>query len=144
MPGRRETILLDIPSLLYPRSTYDAHIRPYLFGMADAPGAGSTRSGAAYGSFELDPRTGLRTGEVAPGQTVTGDAIPSTSRDRARLLVRWKDTPLKASLRDPTGASSRKMTRGAMERTEYVELGFADFASYVAHGYGGGGIGDWC
>ena len=37
MPGRKETILLGIPSLLYPRSTYDAHIRPYLFGR-DAPG----------------------------------------------------------------------------------------------------------
>ena len=125
----RETILLDIPSLLYPRSTYDAHIRPYLFGVADAPGAGSPHE-ATYRSLELDPRTGLRTGELAPGQTVTV-TIPLDVADRARLLVRWKDTPLEVSLRDPRGRIIDEDEASSDDRTEYMELGFADFASYV-------------
>jgi hypothetical protein len=125
----RETILLDIPSLLYPRSTYDAHIRPYLFGVADAPGAGS-RDEAAYRSPELDPRTGLRTGSVAPGQTVTV-TVPLDVVDRARFLVRWKDTPLEVSLRDPGDRIIDEDEAAGDEETEYMELGFADFASYV-------------
>jgi hypothetical protein len=125
----KETILLGIPSLLYPRSTYDAHIRPYLFGVADAPGAGSPGA-AAYRSLQLDPRTGLYVGDVAPGQTVTV-SVPLDVAGRARMIARWKDTPLTVSLADPRGRLINEDAAGSDDRAEYVELGFADFASYV-------------
>jgi len=126
----RETILLDLPSLLYPRGTYDAHIRPYLFGAAQARGAGSPDDEAAYRSLELDPRTALRSGEVSPGQTVTV-SVPIDVSGRARVLVRWKDTPVKASLRDPGGRAIKEDGAKKGDQAEYLELGFADLASYV-------------
>ena len=56
------------------------------------------------------------------------------------MLVRWKDTPLKPTLRDPVGRDIEQDGAGSEGKAEYVELGFADFAGYVVTGTV---LGDW-
>ena len=98
--------------------------------MANVPGAASPKAAATYDTLKLDPRTGLRTGEVSPGQSITVP-LPVDVSDRARVLVRWKDTPLKVTLRDPKGHLIKSDGETSDKGSEYLELGFADFASYV-------------
>jgi len=120
-----DTILLGLPSLLLPRDTYDAHIRPYLFGAADAPGVGSTWEVAGYTQPAPEARTALRAGSLAPGEAVTLTMLLE-SAGRARVDARWKGAPLEMTLYDPQG---RKIESG--DEAEYFELDFADFASWV-------------
>ena len=133
----KETILLNLPSLLLPRTTYDAHIRPYLFGMSastsgeDAPGMGSPFGDSGYSRPEPEPRTAFRAGTIQPGESVTLPSIPLDTTGRARFYVRWKGPAPQVSLRDPQGLlidADRATDNG---KAEYLELGFADFASFV-------------
>jgi hypothetical protein len=126
-----ETILLQISSLLFPRGTYDAHIRPYLFGVADAPGVGSPLSNQHYTRPSPEPRSALRTGSVQPGETVALTPIPIDAPGRTRFLVRWKGPALSVSLRDPKGRTIDSKAAEKDGESEYLELGFADVASYV-------------
>ncbi len=128
-----ETMLLDLPSLLFPRTTYAAHIRPYLLGVADAPGAGSPTNPKDYATLTLEPHTALRAGRVLPGETVELAPIPLDTQGRARFYLRWKGEPLEMRLRAPNGqefAPSTPKDKGET-RSEYLELGWADFAGYV-------------
>ena len=134
-----ETILLDIPSLLLPRTTYDAHIRPHLFGVADAEetrppgvlGRGRLGGDPCYTRPTMEPRTALRTGSIAPGETLALAPIPVDTKGRVRFYLRWKGDPLEMSLRDPQGHTIDAGQSEDDENVEHLELGFADFASYV-------------
>ena len=126
-----ETILLNIPSLLFPRTTYDAHIRPYLFGVAGAPGTGSPSGDRSYQQPTPEPRSALRTGSIGPGETVTLEPIPVEAVGRVRFYVRWKGAPLSVSLRDPRGRIIDSKVAEDDDKSEYLELDFADLATYV-------------
>jgi len=126
-----DTILMNIPSLLFPRTTYDAHIRPYLLGVANAPGTSSPLSAQGYEQPLLEPRSALRTGVVKPGEKVTLEPIPIEAPGRTRFYVRWKGAPLSVSLHDPHGRFIDPKVAEDDDRSEYLELDFADFAGYV-------------
>jgi hypothetical protein len=126
----QETQLLDLPSLLLPRATYDAHIRPFLFGVGEAPGTGSPVPADVDAGAQADaPRSALRVGEIAAGRTVTLPPISADATGRTRLMLRWKGAPVEMRLVDPSGAVHSPSRSGA--GVEYVELGLADFASYA-------------
>jgi hypothetical protein len=126
-----ETLLLGIPSLLLPRTTYDAHIRPFLLGMADAPGTGSQTDVTLPVRPSLEPRTALHGGTIRPSETITLPTVPIEASGRARFYIRWKGPAIRASLADPQGQriDADKVTDSS--QAEYLSLGFADFASYV-------------
>lgn len=125
-----QTILLDIPSLLLPRATYDAHIRPYLLGVADAPGTGSPFSSHGYVEPVTEARSALRVGQVDPGKSVTVSSIPIEAQGRSKFYIRWQGAPLKVSLRDPRGKIINA-DNADDHQAEYLELDFADFAGFV-------------
>ncbi|NLG27565.1 MAG: hypothetical protein GX557_06615 [Chloroflexi bacterium] len=126
----QETQLLDLPSLLLPRTTYDAHIRPFLFGVGAAPGTGSPVLADVAAGAEADaPRSALRVGEIAAGSTVSVPPIPVDAAGRTRLLLRCKGAPVEMRLIDPAGTAHSPTHVGA--GVEYLELSFADFASYA-------------
>ncbi len=127
----REIIVLGVPSLLYPRDTYAAHIRPYLLGTVDALGTGPYHSAEGYGPIVLDPRTALRAGTIQPGETLALPEIPIDGRSRATFMVRWKGDPLDMRLQDPRGRPIDADTPASDDDIEFLELGIADFASYV-------------
>jgi hypothetical protein len=124
----KETLLLDIPSLLLPRTSYDAHIRPQLLSLDGARWA--TPEPAPPLPPDVPPRTGLRSGEIAAGQSLT-TTLPLGGQGRATVVVRWQGAPLELSLRDPAGTLYTPDKLPPAERGEYLELDFADFASWV-------------
>lgn len=125
-----QTILLDIPSLLLPRATYDAHIRPYLLGVTDAPGTGSPFSSYGYVEPIAEARSALRVGQIDPGKSAILSPIPIEAQGRSKFYVRWQGAPLKVSLRGPQGKIINA-DNADNNRAEYLELDFADFASFV-------------
>ena len=142
MPGERritrdihawaeESLLLDLPSLLYPRTTYDAHVRPYLYGVADAPGAGSAGQIREYGAIVTEQRSALRTGELLPGERIALEPFPMDTSGRVRFYVRWKGPAPKVTLQSPRGDHLDPDVAWDDANSEYLELGFADFAGYV-------------
>lgn len=124
-----ETILLGLPSYLWPRRTYDAYIRNRLRHgpLAELPGV------RAPEVPELDPpevpvHSPFYGGEVAPGQTVTHTVTVDT-RGEVRFYLRGEAGALTCSLVDPSG---RRIDAGSIgERGEHFELGLADFQSYL-------------
>ena len=126
-----ETLLLDLPSLLFPRTTYDAHIRPYLFGEPQPPPSASVADAVAYERPSLPPRSALRAGEIAPGEVLALSPLPIEALGDARFYLRWKGPPLKMRLRDPLGREIDADEALEREDIEYLELGLADFAGYV-------------
>ena len=120
-----QTLLLDLPSLILPRTTYDAHIRPYLFGVGDVPGTGSSKTASTTYSADNISRSALRTGQLGPGESATLDALPVEAAERTRIYVRWNGAALDMTLRDPAGALHTADDAG------YIALDFADFAGYV-------------
>lgn len=130
-----QTLLLDLPSLLLPRGTYDAHIRPYLFGVADAPGAGTLLAPSGNSGPADVPGSALRTGTLQPGQSVTLTPLPVDVRGRMRVYLRWRGPAPDISLRDPAGvvhgASRTGGASGTEGGVEYIELGFAEFAGFA-------------
>ncbi|MBM3189224.1 MAG: hypothetical protein FJZ90_10945, partial [Chloroflexi bacterium] len=126
-----ETILLDIPSLLLPRTTYDAHIRPVFFGLGGELGSASAETVSSYSQPLLRPRSALRTGRIAPGEALSLPPIPISERCDAHFYVRWKGPALEVRLRDPLGRVMDADETIDRKDVEYLELGFADFAGYV-------------
>ena len=125
----RDTMLLDVPSLLFPRSTYDAYIRPRLFGVA--PGSLNSPAAEAYEPLVSAPRSGLRTGSLAPGAEIVLDPMPLERLSRARVYVRWKGPAPTVSLRDPRGRIINEDSAAKRDDVEYLALDFADLCGYV-------------
>ncbi|MBC7236122.1 MAG: alpha/beta hydrolase, partial [Chloroflexi bacterium] len=124
----QEIIALALPSLLFPRTTYEAHIRPYLFGVGDMPGMGRSADLSAPVP-KRDPRSALRTGNIDPGETVFLPPIPLEAEQGARFYLRWKGPAPEMHLRDPSG---RLITPDDLpDEAEYLALDFADFAAYI-------------
>jgi hypothetical protein len=125
----RDTILLDLPSLLLPRSTYDAHIRPHLFDVPPPPSKGAEAYMGETAPVQ-DPRSAFRVGSVRPGETIALPPISIQATERVRFLARWQGPAIEMRLRDPAG---REFTSDALshEEVEFFSLDFADFASYV-------------
>ena len=126
-----ETILLDVPTLLLPRSTYDTHIRPWLFSEQRTWLVERADESADYAAPRMAPRSALRTGVLAPGQTRTLAPLPIGELANARFYLRWKGEPLEMRLRDPLGREVDADASLDREDVEYLELGFADLAGYV-------------
>jgi len=142
----KETILLGLPTLLLPRTTYDAHIRPYLFDMMPLEET-SSRPRAYKGSLlpnsltsepvsdyalpQSAPRTAMRHGSIRPGETITLPSIPIDTEGRTRFHVRWQDVPLDMVLHDPTGRTIDEDVAIDDDSFEFLELDFADYISYI-------------
>ena len=123
----RDTILLELPSLLLPRTTYDAHIRPHLFGVNPPP---QEVDAELEGPPIQDPRSAFRVGSVGPGETIALPPVPIQATERVRFMARWQGPALEMRLRDPGG---REFTPDALPggEAEFFGLDFADFASFV-------------
>lgn len=126
-----DSILLDLPSLLYPRTSYDAHIRPYLFGSDDARGSGSPYTALGYARPETDPHSALRTGTILAGQVITLPGIPIDGGERSTFLLRWKGSPLSFKLIDPGGRAIKTANNSQVTDSGYLTLDFADVAAHV-------------
>ncbi|MCD6520304.1 MAG: hypothetical protein J7M05_10335 [Anaerolineae bacterium] len=123
----KETILLDIPTLLLPRTTYDAFIRPYLFG--DKPTA-SPLQNRVLPPQEM-PHTIFRGGQISPGETLSLGPFAIEEGKRVHFYLRWHGPPLEMHLQTPSGETITPKKTEKRDDSEYLELGFADFASYV-------------
>ncbi len=124
-----ETILLGLPSLLWPRRTYDAYIRnPLRLGPgATLPGIADTPP-ALPALPEPPLHSPFYSGEVGPGQTVTTTVLVDTPGE-ARFYLRGQGSPLTFALIDPQGRRLDGKTIG--DRGEYLNLGFADAQAYL-------------
>ncbi|MBN1399403.1 MAG: alpha/beta fold hydrolase [Anaerolineae bacterium] len=126
----QETILLDLPTLLLPRTTYDSYIRPYLFGTQAVAGNDLPVSASDDEALTLSPRTAFRTGTLKPGESQTLE-LPIDSPGRARFFVRWRGPRLDVELNSPDGRQIDADDALDDDAVEYLELSFADFAGYI-------------
>jgi hypothetical protein len=127
----RDTILLDLLSLLLPERSYLGFIRPYLFDAQAAPTPGPEGPAGSYPPPLLDPRSAWRTGRVPAGQPVALAPIPLLADAKAQLLVRWKGAPLTMRLMDPQGRLIEEDDARDRDDIEFLTLDFADFAGYT-------------
>lgn len=125
-----ETILLDLSTLLLPRTTYDAHIRPQMF----APRPSEYVALDAVGNY-VEPvplsRTAMQRGSIRPGGMVTLTPMPVDAEGRSRFQVRWKGLPLDVALRAPDGRVIDEGASHDADDVEFFELGLADYAGFV-------------
>ncbi len=120
-----ETMLLRIPSFLWPSETYDTLLRPTLRGEATAPDAALP----AYAEpLPVEAHSPLLSGELAAGEVAT-HTLPLEAGGTTRFYARWQRGELDFSLRDPTGQRYDPETGG--DNVAYFALGYANFASYV-------------
>ncbi len=126
-----ETILAGIPSLLYPRRTYDAYIRNHL-----RLGPGTRVPGVAEAEApdlplpETPMHSPFYEGEVAPGETVTQTVLVDT-RGEVSFYLRGEAGALSYSLIDPSG--NRIDAESIGERGEHFDLGMANVQNYLIH-----------
>jgi hypothetical protein len=121
--------LLGVDSLLHPRRTYDALIRPHLFGMGEMPT--EIDEFGPYAPPEIDPRTALRSGSILPGETVTLPPIHLEAEERAGIYLRWHGEPPEFGLLDPTGRFIDTDRADDLDDVEFFELDMAGFAAYT-------------
>lgn len=124
-----ETVLLGLTSFLWPRRTYDAHIRNRLrLGpQASLPGVAEPQA-ATFALPEPPGHSPFYSGELRPGETVTA-TVPIDAAGEARFYLRSQGGELTFHLVDPQGHRLDSDSIG--ERGEYFSLGLADFQSYL-------------
>lgn len=126
-----QTILLGLPSYLWPRRTYDAHIRNRL-----RLGASARLPGLQEKEVEPPPvpevpsHSPFYSGQVAPGKSIT-QTVTVDAAGEARFYLRGEAGPLTFSLIDPQGRTIDAKNIG--ERGEFFDLGLADFQCYLIH-----------
>ena len=124
-----ETILLALPSLLYPRRTYDAYIRNQL-----RLGPGVQLPGVEQGAVVAPPlpeapvHSPFYSGEATAGRPLT-QTVPVDTGGEVRFYLRSQGGALTFSLIDPNGRKIDAQTIG--ERGEYLDLGLADVRAYL-------------
>lgn len=124
-----ETIVLGLPSLLWPRRTYDAHIRNRLRLGADTALPGVEEAEPEEIAVPTVPNhSPYYSGEVAPGETITQTVTVDTTGE-VRFYLRGQTGPLTFRLIDPQGRQIDE--ENASERGEHFDLGLADFQSYL-------------
>ena len=124
-----ETILLGLPSFLWPRRTYDAYIRnPLRLGPDAALPSVSEPPPTPLPLPDPPLHSPFYSGEVGPGQTVTSTVLVDTAGE-TRFYLRSQGGPLTFSLVDPQG---QRLDGETIEgRGEYLDLGFADAQAYL-------------
>ena len=120
-----ETMLLRIPSFLWPADTYDNLLRPTLREESTAP---ATATPPDWAPLPAEVHSPLFSGELAAGETAT-HTLPLEGGGTTRFYARWQRGSLDFALRDPLGELHEPGAEG--EDVSYFELGFANFASYV-------------
>jgi len=126
-----QTILLGLPSYLWPRTTYDAYIRNRL-----RLGAGARLPGVQ--EKEADPpappevpsHSPFYSGQVAPGKALTQTVTVDTTGE-VRFYLRSEAGPLTFRLIDPQGHTLDAKTIG--DQGEFFDLGLANFQGYLVH-----------
>ncbi|HPL26692.1 MAG TPA: two-component regulator propeller domain-containing protein, partial [Anaerolineae bacterium] len=124
-----QTIVLGLPSYLWPRRTYDAHIRNRLRLGAGAQPPGVPPQEATPPPVPAIPgHSPFYSGEVAPGKTVTQTVTVDTAGE-VRFYLRGETGPLTFSLTDPQGRTVDAASIG--DAGEFFDLGLADFQGYL-------------
>ena len=124
-----QTILLGLPSYLWPRTTYDAYIRNRL-----RLGAGLRLPGVQQKEADPPPppevpsHSPFYSGQVAPGKTVT-QTVTVDSTGEVRFYLRGETGPLTFSLIDPQGHTLDAKT--IADQGEFFDLGLANFQGYL-------------
>ena len=122
-----ETMLLDIPSFLWPRDTYDAHLRRALREEGFLPG---TATPPAWQPLPEEAHSPLLEGEISPGQAVTR-SLEIEARGAIRLYARWQRGNLTFTLTNPACKRISAEVAAKEENIAYFALPFANFASFV-------------
>jgi len=124
-----QTILLGLPSYLWPRTTYDAHIRNRLRLGADVrlPGV-QEKEADAPPPPEVPNHSPFYSGQVAPGKTVTQTVTVDTTGE-VRFYLRGETGPLTFRLIDPQGRALDAKTIGG--EGEFFDLGLANFQGFL-------------
>jgi hypothetical protein len=124
-----DTILLGLPSLLYPSGTC-ALLRPALLGQA--PGALAREvDSTVVQRPSLEARSPLYAGSLQAGATITLTHVPVDAPERVRVICRWNGPPLEMTLYDPLGHVHTLDGASDDEQGEYLALDFADLVTYV-------------
>jgi len=128
-----QTILLGLPSYLWPRDTYDAYIRNGLRLGPGVPLPGEQEETPPAIPVPSAPiHSPFYDGQVSPGQSMTQTVQIDTAGD-VHFYLRSQNggDALSFSLIDPSGARIDAKTIG--QRGEFFDLGLADLQSYLVH-----------
>ncbi len=126
-----QTILLGLPSYLWPRRTYDAFIRNRLRLGPEVQIPGIQEAEAPKVALpEVPVHSPFYSGEVGPGQALT-QTVTVDSAGEVRFYLRGQGGPLTFSLIDPLGRKVDEKSIGG--RGEYLDLGLADVQAYLLH-----------
>ncbi|MGQ9680993.1 MAG: two-component regulator propeller domain-containing protein [Anaerolineae bacterium] len=125
-----QTILLGLPSLLYPRRTYDAYLRNPLRLGPDVVLPGEREAEPpALALTETPQHSPFYSGTVAPGETLTF-TVPVDAAGEVRFYLRGeRSNELTFHLVDPLGRMVDQDTIG--DAGEHFDLGMASFQSYL-------------
>jgi hypothetical protein len=122
----QETMLMGVPSYLWPSDTYRQWMRPILRAEPRPEGAYAQ---PRWAPLRAEARTPLLSGEVAPGESVTRTLLidqPGTHR----VYARWQRGDLDVTLIDPDGRRYEPEL-GESGDAAYLQLGFAEFSSHL-------------
>ena len=126
-----QSILLGLPSYLWPRDTYDAYIRNRLRLGPEAQLPGVARAEPEVMPVpEVPMHSPFYSGEVTAERPLTF-TVPIDTQGEVRFYLRGQSGPLTFSLIDPQG--HRLDDKTVASQGEYFDLGMADVQAYLIH-----------
>ncbi len=121
-----ESILLEIPSFLYPEATYRTHLRQAL---QDAEALAGSAVPPAWEPLPAENHSPLLSGILPPGQRIT-ETLEIDQRGTVRIYARGQTDGLSLTLTTPDGVHIAPDASDD-EDVSYFALAIANFESYV-------------